>query len=91
MSKLTFDMVQAQAKTLGLVIEEDHIGDDQPGYWMLDPVTGEGPWEDENFSASLEEVVGKLCAIKYQREEDHRRRWEAKAEANPYFTRAAND
>lgn len=34
---------------------------------------------------------GDVVKAECQYEEDHRRRWEAKAEANPYFTRAAND
>lgn len=74
MSKLTLEMVQAHAETLGLTVEEDHVYTDwtsteidQPGYWMVDPVTGEGPWPDDNFSTSLHEVAGKLVAIEYRR------------------------
>ena len=58
--------VQSHVEALGLVIEEDYVGD-APGYWMIDPVTGEGPWSDDNFSTSLLEVAGKLRAIEHER------------------------
>lgn len=68
--KLTLEKVQEHAKALGLVVEEDHV--DGPkgrleGYWLVCPEADEGPWPDENFSTSLAEVAGKLCAIEYER------------------------
>lgn len=65
---LTLEQVQAHARELGLRVDADPV-DDQEGYWIIDPVTGEGPWVDGNFSTSLEEVAGKLCAIEYERKE----------------------
>lgn len=62
MTKPTFTALLARARSLGLTVVEDHVGD-QLGYWLEDPVTGEGPWEDDNFSTSLEELAGKLDTL----------------------------
>ena len=37
------------------------------GTVTVDPVTGEGPWDDENFSASLDEVSWKLDQLELER------------------------
>lgn len=63
---LTLTDLRAEASDLGVLIDEDHVGDEQ-GYWLLDPVTGEGVWDDENFSTSLEEVASKIASIRMER------------------------
>ena len=73
---ITLKDAKTYAAKMGLVIQEDHIIDAPEdrlprtleGYWMLDPNTGEGPWDDENFSTSIEEVMGKLMAVETERE-----------------------
>lgn len=69
---MNIEAVQAHANALGLVVEEDHYCEGylqplQEGYWIIDPVTGNGPWPDDNFSTSLEEVARKLVAIEIER------------------------
>lgn len=57
MSRLTLADLRRRADTVNL-----HIEQDSTGYWFQDPATGEGPFIDGNYSASLEEVAGKLDA-----------------------------
>lgn len=72
---LTLSQVQAHAAALNLRVDEDHLpaiedllGEElQRGYWLVDLDTEDGPFEDENFSTSLEEVAGKLVAIEVTR------------------------
>jgi len=71
MSKLTLEQLRKHANDLGLNIETDHIfkhtgNVESEGYWLHDQETGQGPWEDENFSTSLQEVAGKLVAYELQ-------------------------
>lgn len=72
MSRLTIERLHPEAEKLGLIIDEDHVEDPHcgrlEGYWLIDPETGEGPFEDGNFSTSLEEVAGKLIALELTRQ-----------------------
>lgn len=55
------DQLQKRAATIGLRIEEDHVGE-MLGYWILP-----APWDDDNFSTSLSEVEGKITTLENER------------------------
>lgn len=63
---MTFEQLTKIAQRMGVTLEEDHVGYAQ-GYWLLDSATGDGVWEDENFSTSLYEVEDKLQSLADER------------------------
>ena len=71
---MTLEELQKIAGRMGVTIEEDHLpaeyGDEgwrQEGYWLTVDETGEGVWDDENFSTSLFEVETKLRSLANER------------------------
>lgn len=64
-NKLTLAGLRKRAKALGVLIEADR-DDTGWGYWLLDPVTREGIWADDNFCTSHDEIDAKLEQIKQE-------------------------
>ena len=63
---MTLKQLRARAKAIGIRIEADR-DDCGWGYWLIDQRTGEGPWADENFSTSHDELEGKLRDLERER------------------------
>ena len=63
---MTLKDLRARAKTIGIRIEADR-DDCGWGYWLIDANTNEGPWADDNFSTSHDEVDGKLTDLERER------------------------
>lgn len=58
--------LRARAAAIGVRIEADR--DDYGwGYWLIDNHTGEGPWADENFSTSHDELDGKISDLEREK------------------------
>ena len=58
--------LRSRAAQIGIRIEADR-DDVGWGYWLIDNATGEGPWADENFSTSHDELDGKLSDLERER------------------------
>jgi len=58
--------LRARAKAIGIRIEADR-DDTGWGYWLIDAKTNEGPWADDNFSTSHDELADKLRALEFER------------------------
>ena len=58
--------LRARAKAIGIRIEADR-DDTGWGYWLIDAKTNEGPWADDNFSTSHDEVEEKLADLERER------------------------
>jgi hypothetical protein len=61
-----FDSLSMRAHMVGAMIEavRDASG---WGYWLLDKETGDGVWEDDNFSTSLSELEHKISKLEEER------------------------
>jgi hypothetical protein len=64
--KLTLASLRKRAKVLGVLIEADR-DDTGWGYWLLNPVTRNGVWADDNFCTSHDEISGKLDDLERER------------------------
>ncbi len=66
MTKLTLKSLRNRAKLLGVIIEADR-DDTGWGYWLLNSVTRQGVWADDNFCTSHDEISGKLDDVQRER------------------------
>jgi hypothetical protein len=66
MTKLTLKSLRKRAKLLDVIIEADR-DDTGWGYWLLNPVTRDGVWADDNFCTSYDEISGKLDDLERER------------------------
>jgi hypothetical protein len=66
MTKFTLKSLRKRAKLLGVIIEADR-DDTGWGYWLLNPVTREGVWPDDNFCTSHDEISSKLDDVQRER------------------------
>lgn len=68
---MTLKQLRARAASIGIRIEAERF--DVPldgslwGYWLVDEKTGEGPWDDENYCDSRDEVAAKLRQLEFER------------------------
>lgn len=58
--------LRVRAKAIGIKIEADR-DDVGWGYWVIDAATGEGPWEDDNFSTCHDELAGDITRLELER------------------------
>jgi hypothetical protein len=65
--KSDFEYLKQRAKDLGVLLDKDDNAFGI-GYWLLDPVTKNGIWDDDNFCISLNEVAWKLDRLEGQLE-----------------------
>ena len=60
-----------RAKTIGIRIEANEydvaVNGSKWGYWLVDVITGKGPWADDNYCATRSEVKDKLRALEFER------------------------
>lgn len=62
----TLKYLRRRAEAIGVKIlaVRDDVG---WGYWLTDADTGDGVWEDENFSTSHSELEGKIEQLERER------------------------
>lgn len=58
--------LRQRAAELGVKIDAEK-DDEGWGYWLLDALTGEGVWGDDNFCTSHDEIEWKLDLIENER------------------------
>lgn len=65
------ESLRKSAAMVGVRIEADRydvaINGSCWGYWLIDAKTNEGVWQDENYSATLDELTEKVKAIRDER------------------------